>query len=297
MNRVEAAIQDGRCVLVIGGRALQNAAVLSELRRRPLPSVALGAEVVNPTVALSELALAPALAQEGGVIVLVEPEPATDGRTLEELGRLIAASKHKPRLCIAAKAFNPFALPLTMRLLKMEQIKSRAQDFLGSLPVDAPQVVLVEATRAAVVAAVAPNDVDEKKARAPRPTLVGRDEELAALRELLGSAGGPIVVSGAPGSGRHWLVESALEGAGLSRLPDLVFGRGTGADTLLARIAMTGRLAGDTRLHDALRMTDDRPTPAALATLAAETLQGEGLTGKVWVLHGLDELLDHALAP
>ena len=32
MNRVEAAIQEGRCVLAVGGAALKTPAVLAELR-------------------------------------------------------------------------------------------------------------------------------------------------------------------------------------------------------------------------------------------------------------------------
>ena len=78
MKRVEAAINQGVCVLAVGGRALQNPDILMELRRRPVPAVALGAAPTNPVQALKADTIAPAL-NPGGIIVLVEPEGATDG--------------------------------------------------------------------------------------------------------------------------------------------------------------------------------------------------------------------------
>ncbi len=131
MNRVEAAIEEGRCVLAIGGRALPQPEVLAELRRRNLVVVSLGSEPLAPAVAPSAESLDAVLGSEGGVLVLVEPDAGVDGRALGELERIVKAGAHKPRLAVVAKAFNPFGLPMALRLLKFEQIKSRATDFPG----------------------------------------------------------------------------------------------------------------------------------------------------------------------
>lgn len=282
MNRVETAIQQGRCVIAVGGRALQTPEVQTELRRRPgLPFLALGGAGAG-AVAVSAEALAPALA-EGGVLVLVEPEGASDGAALGELDRLVKASKPAPRLVVAARAFNPFAMPMGLRLLKTEQVKARAQDFLASLP-QAPAPVV-----AAPVAAPTPKAEDRH--RPPRPDLIARSEELAALGAMLQSDGGPIIVSGPSGVGKRWLIEAAVAASGLRRLPDLSLGRGVGADALLIRLAIALKQAGEERLHQALSATE-RPKPQALAELVAELLQGPALAGAVWVLHDLDLLLD-----
>jgi len=282
MKRVEAAINDGRCVLAVGGRALGNPQVLAELRRRQVPAVALGAEAANPTSALSAAALSPVLAQQGGVLVLVEPEAATDGRALGQIAELIKAGAHRPRLYVAARAFNPFAMPMSLRLLKMEQIKSRAKDFLASLPVGAPVVAV----------AAAPKRVEKPRHQAPRPILVGREEELQALGALLESDGGPIVVTGPPGVGRRWLVEQALASSDLERLPDLTIGHGSQADSFLALVAAFTNAAGDARLHRAIRQPRGRPTPTEIAELTAEILQSEAMAGRALVIHGISSLLD-----
>jgi len=311
MNRVETALHEGRCVFAIGARALQTPEVQAELRRRTLPVVALGSEAINPAVALSASALGPALDKAGGLLVLVEPEGSTDGKALAELERLVKAGAHKPRLVVAARAFNPFGLPMALRLLKLEQEKQRALDFLASLPaaaaVEAPPAPVAppvigrgtvlsgriegrnEGRNEAKVADA--KSAEPSGARAPAATLIGREEELATLRELLGTAGGPIVLVGPLGSGRRWLVESALDGAEADRLPDFQFGRGAGFDMLMARFALLTKEAGDGRLHDALRAAD-RPTPGALVALALDALNNSALASKVMVLHGLDCLLD-----
>lgn len=293
MNRVEAAIQEGRCVIAVGGRALQNPDVLMELRRRAaLPSVALGADAVAPVSSLSAEALAPVLADAGGVLVLVEPD-AGDGRALGELERMLKDAKSSPRLVVAARAWNPFSLPMGMRLLKTEQVKQRAQDFLGSLPTPpaaAPAAAPVagKPTRPGKAAA---EPTEDDRHRAARVDFIAREDEKAALVELLGQEGGAIVVSGPAGVGRRWLVETALQASGLPRLPDLTLGRGIGADTLLIRLAIASKQGGDPRLHQALS-SKEGPAPAELAALVADVLSGSALSGKAMVVHGLEQALD-----
>ena len=82
MNRVEAAIREGRCVLAFGKQALSNPDVIGELRRRSVPAVHLGGDAVNPVRPLAAESLAAVLERPGGVLVLVEPDGASDGRAL-----------------------------------------------------------------------------------------------------------------------------------------------------------------------------------------------------------------------
>ena len=285
MNRVEAAIRDGRCVLALGGRAQRNDDVLAELRRRQVPCVNLGGEAVNPLLTLDANSLGPALNASGGIIVLIEPEPADDGRALGELAELIKASGQKPRLFIASRAFNPFALPMGLRLLKLEQLKHRAKDFLSALPVD-----LVSG---AAPAAAAPKKKKKKDDfQAPAPTFVGREDEVAQMAEWLGAESGTaIVLTGPHGIGKRWLAEHALQSHECTRMPDLTLGRGTGADTLLARLAITALDKGDDRLHTALSSKDKRPTPAQMAELVVDVLSQDAMADVVWMIHGLGGLM------
>ena len=285
MKRVEAALKEGRCVVALGSRALGNAEVMIELRRRSLPTVALSSEPVPSTATLSEESLSPILQKQGGILVLVEPDGASDGRALSVLARLLKGGSHKPKLYVAARAFNPFGLPMDMRLMKMEQLKLRAADFVAQLPLDAIKAEPVETKKQRRRREIA-------QVPAPRPVFVGREEECAALLSHLDSEGGPVVVTGPQGSGRRWLVEHCLAQRELERLPDLRFGRGADHDTFLALLAMICKEAGDESLHDCIQNPKKRPPAQELASLVLQSLQSEALAQKVWVLDGLDSLLD-----
>jgi tetratricopeptide (TPR) repeat protein len=293
MNRVEAAIKEGRCVLAVGGSALKTPAVLAELNRRSaLPIVSLGSQPAGPATPVDAGKLSAALDHPGGVVVLVEPDPASDGRGLGALESLVKGAKHKPRLVIASRSFNPFGLPMGLRLLKYDHEKKRAADFLGVLSVPAgPPVAAAAAAAAAAPAAKANKAKKDGGARAPLPQLVGREDELAALGALLAEDGGPIVVTGPSGVGRSWLVDAALQATELVRLPDVPLLRGVGADTLLAQLAVAAQAGGDARLHEALT-GKERPSPLAMAQLVAEVLAGEAFTGKAIVFSRLEQLLD-----
>jgi tetratricopeptide (TPR) repeat protein len=264
MNRVEVAIKEARCVLVFGSRALADAETLGELRRRSnVPAVVLGGDTPAGIGRVDDTALAPALAREGGVICLVEADGA-DSVGLGQLAAAVQSAAHKPRLVVVARAFNPFALPAALRTLKFEHEKSKVRDFLFRLPVPAAPV--------AVAATAAPEP--KKKSGAPRIAFVGREEELAWMAER---TTGPVVVVGPPGIGKRWLVERALTGA-TNRAPDFALARGAEADSLYARIAGLGVDAGDKRLAEALQKPDQRPVPAALASLAVEVLANANVT-------------------
>ncbi len=289
MKRIEAAIREGRCVLAIGKQALASPDVLAELRRRTVPAVHLGGDAVNPVGTLSAAALSAVLDRPGGVLVLVEPEGAADGQALSMLGDIIKGAAHKPKLFVAARAYNPFMMPMNMRLLKVEGLKFRAKDFIEALPV-------VESTDEAAAAQDAPQKKATNKRelpfKAPRAHFAGREEEVAQLRTWLDEDGGPIIVTGPAGVGKRWLIEHTLIGREFTRWPDLTLGPGVGVDTLVSRIALGARAAGVDTLHQALSKKKDGPSPAELSALVAQTLADPALSGHLFIIHGIDRLLD-----
>jgi len=294
MNRVEAAIAQGRCVIALGSQLLRDSDVLMEIRHRAaIPMVVLGGEPVDPIGKISADILAPCLDVPGGVLVLVEPDSALDAKGLHDLSLIVQKGKNKPRLVVAARAFNPFTMPLALRLLKMEQERKRARDFMGALPVP---VAAPAAAPVATPAAVAKAKKAKKKEkasggeRAPRVGFSGREEELGTLSGLLGE-GGPIVVSGPKGVGRRWLIEHCLSESPLRRLPDVVLSWSSAADHLYARLAQATEDAGDKRLAKAMRTSASRPAPVQLAQLAVECLQTESLSDAVMVVHVDDRLM------
>jgi predicted Zn-dependent protease len=306
MNRVEAAIAEGRCVIALGSQLLKDADVMLEIRHRAgIPMVVLGGDAVGPVGPVSAEALAPCTDAPGGVLVLVEPDAAKDSKGLNAVGAAIQKGRNKPRMVVAARAFNPFLLPMALRLLKMEQERKRARDFLGSLPSMAPA-----APAAAPQAPAAPQALEALQAamsgepskakakvkakggseRAPRVGFSGRAEELSTLSTLLGE-GGPIIIAGPKGIGRRWLVEHCLSESPLQRLPDVVLSWSSAADHLYARLAQAAEDAGDPRLAKAMRSASGRPAPAQLAELAVDCLQTDGLSDSVMVIHVDDRLM------
>ena len=273
MNRVETAIQKGRCVLAMGGRALQESTVLAELRRRSaIPSVVLGGEAVDPASDLNAQTLAPAIDVQGGIVVLVEPDAAMDGRALAALAVLLKKAANKPRLHVVGRSFNPFMLPMNMRLMKLDHERQRARDFMAGLPIPT-------ATPRAQKAVA--EKVTKKKGPAPRIAFEGREEELEALKELLSSPGALTLV-GPRGSGRTWLIEKAIDtNGGLKRLPDFAIERGSEFDALAARLA---HLSGDPQTAALLKKATP---PAQLVDQLIASLNREELVGHVMVIDKL----------
>ena len=134
MKRVVTAIQKGRCVLIAGSRVQSEPASRAALAEHPgLPIHHLGARD------LSADDLAPVIGRQGGLLVLIEPDARADGRALEQLASLLKKSKAKPNVLMVAPIFNPFGLPMALRLMRVEHEKAKAADLLGGLPVSAPQ--------------------------------------------------------------------------------------------------------------------------------------------------------------
>ncbi len=286
MSRAELAIQEGRCLLAFGARSIADVETLGELRHRAgVPAVVLSGEARTPAVALTGAEAAHTL-REGGVIVLIEPEVA-DAGGLNILAEAVSRAAQKPRLVIVARAFNPFALPTPLLLLKFEHEKKNSRDFLKGLPVPAP--VAAPVAKAGKDARPAADD-KKKGGGAPKIQFVGREEEMATLAGFL-EAGGPVVIAGPHGVGKRWLAERALAATAYKRLPDFTVGWGSEADSLFARIALLGAEVGENALGNALKHPESRPVPAQLVKLASAALANAGLNGRVLVIAHLEHAL------
>ena len=273
MKRVVTAIQKGRCVLIAGSRVQAEPASRAALAERPgLPIHHLGSRD------LSADDLAAVTGRQGGLLVLVEPDARADGRALEQLASVLKKTKAKPSVLLVAPIFNPFGLPIALRLMRVEHEKAKAADLLSALPAGAPQ------GEAAVAAAPAKK---KKSSGAPRPVLVGREEEKVALAEAL-SAGGPVLLHGAPGVGRSWLLSQVLsEQEGLTEAFSYTLRRDAGFDGLSALIVDA---LGDEELQKSFK-EQSHESPAAAVDALIGALSSESAKGKVIILRGIEGTL------
>jgi tetratricopeptide (TPR) repeat protein len=281
MSVVESAVAAGRCAVAVSGALLRDAEVMLAITERPgLSALALSGPAQAPVVAVGETGLAPVMARDG-VLVLLEPE-AADGLGIEAIVKQLDRAKARPTVVVVARTWNPFQFP-KLSAFKVVHEKGRGKQYLQALPkaIAAPAPAAEGEAEAPVKAARAPAPGEPA---APRFAYVGREEEQAALAEMLG-AGGPIVVSGPAGIGRSWLVEHTAAASGLTRLPDVVLGWGTGFDALIGRLAEICRAAGAPGLAEALT-SGASPTAKIEAALAA--LGAADLGGKVLVVRHLE---------
>jgi len=253
--------------------------MLALSERASLAPMALAGPAVAPVTKVSPEGIARAVAQPGGVVVVVEPERA-DANGLSELSKLLERGKHKPDVVVVARSFNPFAFPsLASMSIKLE--KGRGKHFLQRLPEPPEDLKPVEK--------VAAEAVQTKKKKgggipAPRFSFVGREAELEALSGHL-AEGGPVVVSGPAGVGKTWLVEHALAASDLKRAPDVALGFDAGHDTLVARIASIAEEAGHTALME--RLTGPH-SPSELLEAVKVAIADEALADRVLVVHHLE---------
>lgn len=280
MKRVQSAVEAGRCVLALSGDLLRNADVMLALsERRALPSVALSGPAVAPVQAITDDALVRAVASPGGVVVVVEPGPS-DQSGLQALAKRLADSSNMPTVLVVGRTFNPLLYGSVFRGIPVAHLKGRGRKFVTQLPKPPSEEE-------------APKPVVEQKKKAKREEIVpsvyvGREEEQAALVELLG-AGGPIVVSGPSGVGKRQLVEHAIAESGLTRLPDLALGWGSVADTLAARLAEVARAGGSDKLAKALT---SKHKPGEVFAAAVEALaEASGCEGQVMVISALQHAI------
>ncbi len=131
-ERIAEAIRAGRCVIVLEREVARAPEMLQAMKRRPdLPFAVLGDEPVGPAATISAGTMRPCLDKPDGLLVLVEP--TFESRSIDAVGELIAKAQNRPHMCVVARAFNPFLLPKPMRLLKMEQERTKGLAFLRGL--------------------------------------------------------------------------------------------------------------------------------------------------------------------
>ena len=279
MSRVERAIEAGRCALAVSGSLLRDPEVMLALSERAsLTPMALAGPAVSPVMKVSAEGIARAVAQPGGLVVVVEPEGA-DGAGLQQLGNLLKRGKHQPEVMVVSRQFNPFAFP-SLAGMKLNHEKGRGKQFLKALPEPPADLAPLESMADAV------KKTKKKGGGIPAPRLefVGREAELEALAGHL-AEGGPIVVSGPQGVGKTWLVEHALAASDLVRAPDVALGFDSGHDTLVARIASIAEEGGHTALMELLKAPH---TPQQLHEAVVAAVQSEALADRVLVVHNLE---------
>ena len=295
MKRIETAIQGGRCILGLGKRALSDPEVLDAIQNRPgLACFSIGSETPKPFQALSAEALQSVTSAEGGVLVLLDPDTSADADGLKVLDELLGAATHRPRLVMVTRAFNPFMLPGRLRMMKIQQIKDRARDFVSALPGEEGAATAMDVGLGFASlrpSAPAPEKAQEEapepaQVRAPQAVFVGRGKETLALQEAI-SEGGTVVVHGPEGIGKTWLLERVFSGEeGPSKNTRVHLEQGAGYDTLATRIA---EWVGGAALPAA--QGDERPIPRKAAVALAGALDADDKPGEVLVISGLETLL------
>ena len=193
MNRVQSAIAEERCVIALGTRVQSDPEIMTALDAvAGLPWVSITDDAPGPIVAMSAESLQPALESQGGMVILLDPDVERDSAGLKILSEIMRAGSQKPRLFVVSKGFNPFQLPISMRLMKLDQLKVRARDFVTELT---PVEEVVEEQFFAPTPSPEKAVPKEKKARAPHLAFHGRDALITTLGEAL-SQGGPLLLHG-----------------------------------------------------------------------------------------------------
>jgi tetratricopeptide (TPR) repeat protein len=280
MTRVLAALSQNRCVLALSAKASKDLAQ-SELftDRKNHPWVVFGPNPEGGIPALSAESLAPCTENQGGMLVIVDPDFSADAAGYGALEAALGSAANKPRLLIVARQFNPFQLPMGLRLLKLDQMKVKSKPFLQSLP----------ETSGAAETEVQP--ISKAKARStgkrvPQPIFLGRTQELADLTTAL-SAGGPIFIEGAPGLGKHWLLTEWAKNHEEWALSEEVFlDNGADFDTLAARIC---EITCNKKLLTA--QSKQALSPRDLVKGIVNGLQKDGLEKIILPISGIEKLL------
>ena len=280
MSRIEEAIAEGRCAIAVSASLLRDAEIMRQLSTRSsLGPMALSGPVVQPMKQIGEDAAIRVTGQPNGLLVLVDPQHE-DQTGLQKLGKVLKHGAHKPVVVVVSRNYNPFTFGTVFSGLKVEHERARAKLWLRDLPQPPEASELPELEKAATTS---------KRKRgsdsAPQLVFVGREKKLEAMQEMI-TKGGPVVVSGPSGVGKTWFAEQAIKDSEKARLPDLVLGHWSGADTLAARLAEITKEGGSDALANAL--TGDHSS-LDIPRLAIEALQAaEGAENKVMVVHYLE---------
>ena len=138
MQRIQTALQHNRCVFILG-EGLIGSTAEQEMVRKGFSGVSLEDTTSEHTTAFSAESLAPAL-QNQGIIVLIEP--SFEEEHLEALSTLIGSQNPRPQLFIIAKFYNRFSMPMFMMNFKMNHIKHNALNFFRGLTVIEEQEIV-----------------------------------------------------------------------------------------------------------------------------------------------------------
>ena len=280
MTRVLAALSQNRCVLALSTKASKDL-VQSELfnDRKNHPWVVFGPKAEGEIPALNAETLAPCTENQGGLLVIVDPDFGADAAGYGALEAALAGASNKPRLLIVARQFNPFQLPMGLRLLKLEQMKVKSKPFVQGLP---------ETSGVAEEKPVVLSNSQSRSTgkRVPQPLFLGRSKELADLGTAL-AVGGSIFLKGAPGLGKHWLLtEWAKQNEDWNLCEEVFLGNGAEFDTLAARIC---EISGNKKLLTA--QNKQVLSPKDLIKGIVNGLQKEGLEKTVLPVSGIERLL------
>ena len=303
MNRVVSAIRQKNCALVFGSdflsRGMQEK--LSPLQC-PQASIVDDPKNILPLVSTETFSGL----SDNGLIVLVEAKIPSDSEGLEQLQIAMKASGKKLRILVASKFFNRSGFPLALRLLNIQHLKSRGDQLITSLletfkPADdSAKSSLGDMARQALFG----GSTKEKKVvptiEAPTAEFVGREAELKSLKEALSENGPAIVIHGASGVGKRWLIQQATSEFSFTQIPSLHLGNSFSADAIIGRIAMAAKIAGDDKLARVFQPNipqkgshkRKRPSPKNLIAHVIDTLKTDALSEHIFVISGVESTLD-----
>jgi tetratricopeptide (TPR) repeat protein len=280
MTRVLAALSQNRCVLALSTKACKDLLQTEEfIHRKNHPWLVFGPKADSGLPGLSAESLAPCTDKQGGLLIIVDPDFGADSAGYKALESALSNAANKPRLLIIARQFNPFQLPMGLRLLKLDQLKLKSKPFLHGLPETSDTVE------------EQPVPISNAKARStgkrvPQPIFLGRSRELDELNTAL-STGGPVFLNGALGLGKHWLLsEFASKNEEWTLCEEVFLGNGSEFDTLAARIC---EISGNKKLLAA--QSKQRLSPKDLVKGIVNGLHKEELAKTILPVSGIEKLL------
>ena len=272
MNKVHSASKSGRCVIVVGGKAVSELSGSEKFAERsgyPWLALSQSNDKIPP---IKEGSLSSVTSAEGGLIVIVEPDFLGDGEGFRALDAEI--KRAKPKLIVVAKKFNPFLLPSSLRSLKLDHMKLRGRDFLSQLePVGLEGAVKKKGKE------------KPAKKRAPQAIFVGREEEQKELEGLI-EKGGATVIVGPEGVGKRWLLTKGLSSESIKQLEPCNLSDGADFDTLAARLA---EIADNRKILTGQKKNPLHPKDLVHGLVAA--LGAPELKGTVLPVIGLERIL------
>ena len=281
MNRVLTALSSNRCVLALSAKACNDLVDTEDFQERSgHPWAVFGTEEYKGLPALTSKSLSPCIDSPGGLLVLVDPDFSKDASGFKVLEGLIKEAPNKPKILVLARMFNPFQLPMGLRLLKIDQLKSKSKEFLSGLP------VLKEGDQSSVEEVKTASKKRSTGKRVPQPVFLGRETEKQRLEAALKN-GGPVLLKGASGIGKHWLLEAvAGQSEEWTLLEEVALGSGVGFDSLAARLC---EISSNKKILTA--QGKSALSPKDLIKGVVTGLQTEGLEKLVLPISGIEDLL------